>query len=80
MINFILTLTSMLSAVLIGWLNSIALRHFHAVILNISLGPIDTIFLVVGLLAIGSGINAMVRLRGGVRVAQEGEQIGSHQP
>jgi hypothetical protein len=38
--------------------------HFHAQVWRISLGPYDTVISISGLLTIGAGLFALVRLRG----------------
>lgn len=57
------TLSSLLSVALAGYLASTVLADFHATLLSISLGPIDTIFTFAGLLALIGGIYALVNLR-----------------
>jgi hypothetical protein len=53
-----------------GYLASTLLRQFHANIAGIRLGPVDTIFTVMGISLIAAGIYARVNLRG-VRLAQK---------
>jgi MFS family permease len=60
----IMSLASMLSVVVAGWIASTLLNNFHQVALGISFGPFDTIYLVSGLLIILGGIYALVNLRG----------------
>lgn len=47
-----------------GYLASTALRHFHATVLGIAVGPVDTIFTVVGISILAGGVYALARLRG----------------
>jgi MFS family permease len=58
-----------LSIALAGSLDSTTLRHFHATVLGVGVGPVDTIFTATGLCVLGGGIYALVRLRG-VSLAQ----------
>jgi MFS family permease len=70
-----ISIAEVLSIVLAGYLDSTMLRHFHATVLGIILGPVDTIFTVTGLCVLGGGIYALVRLRG-VQLAQEAAPDG----
>ena len=72
--NPLAALTSMLSLALAGLLASSVLRGWHARLLGMTFGPIDTIILASGVLATLGGLYAMVMLRG-VRLA--GERGGS---
>lgn len=56
-------LVAMLSVAIAGYLDSTVLRNFHATILGVSIGPIDTIFTGTGILIVIGGLYAMVRLR-----------------
>src|SRR5262249_50212053 len=56
-------LASVLSMLLAGLLVSTVLRDFHVVVLGLQLGPVDTIYLFMGLLTLAAGWYAMVRLR-----------------
>jgi hypothetical protein len=58
------SLASMLSVVAAGYLVSTLLSSFHATLLGIVMGPIDTVFSIAALLAIAAGLYAMVNLRG----------------
>jgi MFS family permease len=58
------SVASTVSTLVAGWLASTLLRDFHASLLGITLGPIDTIFATAGVLAALAGLLAMVRLRG----------------
>lgn len=60
--------TSMFSLALAGLLASTVLRGLHARLLGMSFGPIDTIYLAAGVLALLGGLYALVML-GGVRLA-----------
>ena len=66
-----ITLASMGSAAIVGYLVSNVLRGLHASLLNMTFGPLDTVFMVTGILVIGAGAYAMLALRG---VALSGEQ------
>lgn len=55
-------LAALLSTVVAGYLVSTLLRNFHASILGIAIGPIDTLFTISGLLAVLGGIAAMLNL------------------
>jgi MFS family permease len=52
-----------------GYLASTVLRGFHATVFGINVGPVDTIFTVMGLSLLAAGIYALANLRG-VRLAQ----------
>jgi MFS family permease len=47
-----------------GYLASTVLRGFHAKVLGINVGPVDTIFTLVGGFLVAAGIYALVNLRG----------------
>jgi MFS family permease len=55
--------TSVLSLALAGLLLSTALRGFHAHLLGLTFGPIDTIYTAMGLLTVASGLYAWYGLR-----------------
>jgi MFS family permease len=57
------TLTSLLSTALAGALASTVLHGFHATLLGLHVGPIDTIFTASGVLAFVAGIYALLNLR-----------------
>jgi MFS family permease len=59
-----INLASLISIALAGWLASTVLVGFHAVVLGMAFGPLDTIFLAAGVLGILGGLYAMVMLRG----------------
>jgi len=71
--NPLFSLVGMFSVAIAGYLDSTILHSFHARLLGISLGPIDTIFTGTGILAILGGLYAMVSLRS-VRLAKESEE------
>jgi hypothetical protein len=52
-----------------GYLASTLLRGFHATVLGINIGPVDTIFTAMGLSLVAAGIYALVNLRG-IRLAR----------
>lgn len=58
------TLASLLSIALSGYLASTLLRGFHATIVGVSFGPVDTLFTAAGLLILLGGLYAMRNLRG----------------
>lgn len=64
LLNPITTVATLLGSAAAGYLDSVLLQHFHIVLLHVSLGPVDTIFTIAGLLLLISGIYAMVSLRG----------------
>jgi len=62
-INPLGRLAALVSVVLAGSLVGTALRDFHATVLGLSFGPVDTVFTVTGLLAVAGGIYTRVSLR-----------------
>lgn len=58
-----LALSSILSISLVSYLDGTLLRNFHATIVGIQFGPIDTIFLATGVLALLGGLYALIQLR-----------------
>ncbi len=62
-INPLGRLAALISVALAGSLVSTVLRDFHATVLGISFGPVNTVFTVTGLLAIACGIYTRVSLR-----------------
>src|SRR5690348_15961303 len=56
-------LTSLLSTALAGVLASTALHNFHATLLGLHVGPIDTIFTASGVLVFLAGLYALLNLR-----------------
>src|SRR5579871_3321574 len=58
------TLAGMLAAAVAGYLDSAVLRSFHAALLGQHFGPIDTIFVAAGFVALLGGLYALVGLRG----------------
>ena len=59
-----MSLASLISVALAGFLASTVLHGLHATFLGVTFGPIDTIFSVTGLLVLASGIYALLALRG----------------
>jgi predicted MFS family arabinose efflux permease len=55
-------LAAALGSLLAGWLASTALRGFHTAILGVTVGPLDTILASAGLLMVGGGLYARVRV------------------
>jgi len=68
-----MSMASMLSTFLAGFLSSTALHRFHATFGGMHFGFVDTIYTVVGLLALIAGINALSKLRKFVPKAEEME-------
>ncbi len=64
-----LSAAELVGIALSGYLASTLLRDFHATVLGIHIGPVDTIFTAVGISLAAAGIYALVNLRG-VRLAQ----------
>lgn len=62
--NPITSLAAMLSIALAGYLDSVALRGLHVVTLGMVVGPVDTIYMGVGVLILLGGLNAIANLRG----------------
>jgi MFS family permease len=62
-INPLGRLAALLSVALAGSLVSTVLHGFHASVLGLSLGPVDTVFTGLGLLAVIGGIYTRVSLR-----------------
>ena len=62
-INPLGRLAALISVALAGALVSTVLRDYHASVLGIAFGPVDTIFIGMGLLAVIGGIYARVSLR-----------------
>lgn len=47
-----------------GYVDSTALRHLHVMVIGVVIGPVDTIFTVVGLSVLAGGAYALLSLRG----------------
>ena len=62
-INPLGRLAALISVVLAGYFASTVLHNFHASILGIPFGPVDTVFTGMGLLAVAGGIYARISLR-----------------
>ncbi len=58
------SLATMLSLALAGFLDSTLLRGFHVTLFGVAWGPVDTIFTLTGLLTVAGGFYALVNLRG----------------
>ena len=67
----------MLSMLVAGWLASTSFRDFHARVLGVHVGPIDTIFTVAALLLVLGGVNAFITLPGSVREAAAPDEPGA---
>ncbi|MGI8826415.1 MAG: MFS transporter [Chloroflexota bacterium] len=63
LLNPAITLASVISIALAGWLVSTVLHGFRASAGGVFFGPIDTVYTVAGLVIIAAGIYAMVALR-----------------
>lgn len=63
-VNPVMNLALLLSVSLAGFLDSSVLHNFHARLLGLSFGAIDTIFLITGAIIVASGFYSMIRLRG----------------
>lgn len=68
-----------LSVALAGYLDSTLLRGFHASLLGIAIGPVDTIFTACGLLTIIGGIYTAINLRG-IKISNVQPQTTSADP
>jgi MFS family permease len=55
-------LVQLLSTIAAGWLMSTVMRHFHADLAGLHLGPIDTVFSVVGILFLVAAVYGAVML------------------
>lgn len=66
----VMTLASLLSVAVAGWLVSGPLHALHLVIAGMTFGSIDTLFLVTGILCIIGGFYSMKKLRG-IQIARE---------
>jgi MFS family permease len=62
-INPLGKLAALISIAVAGYLAGSVLQDFHASILGLSFGPVDTVFTVMGLLAVAGGIYARINLR-----------------
>ncbi len=58
-----MTLAAVLGAAIAGYLAGTVMHNFHAVVLGISIGPVDTIFTAAGLFVLAGGLYAVVNLR-----------------
>ncbi len=63
-LNPIINVTSIVGAVIGGFVYSTLLRNFRSSLFGIGFGPLDTIFLVIGTCALCGGLYAMVNLHG----------------
>lgn len=61
--NLCSTLALLLGSMIAGALDSALTGHFHPVVLGLTFGPVDTLFLSAGLLLLISGFYAMLSLR-----------------
>ncbi|HLJ80169.1 MAG TPA: MFS transporter [Ktedonobacterales bacterium] len=63
-----ITVTSLLSSTLAGWLDSDVLRGFSMTLLGMRLGPVDTLLALAGLLICASGVYAAAKLYNAVGI------------
>jgi MFS family permease len=77
-INPIGRLAALVSVVVAGYLVSTVLRGFHATILGIHFGPVDTVFTVMGMLAVAGGIYARLSLHAMIRKGEPGLVVSPH--
>lgn len=68
-----LVLAGLVGTVLAGYLDSVALRAFHAEVLGQTFRPVDTIYLAAGLVVLLGGVYAVTTLRsaGGIQVSAD---------
>lgn len=66
-INPVGRLAALVSVAVAGSLVSTVLRGFHASVLGIAFGPVDTVFTGMGLLAVAGGLYARSNLRDMIR-------------
>lgn len=64
LLNPLVTLVSLLSVMLAGWLDSNLLQGLHVVVGAFTFGPVDTIYTFAGLIAILAGLYALRNLHG----------------
>jgi MFS family permease len=64
MLDPVIMIATVVGTALAGYVDSTVLRGFHAVVLGVAFGPVDTIFMGAGVLAVLGGLYAMVGLRG----------------
>ncbi len=76
-INPLGRLAALLSVAIAGALVGVVLQGFHARILGISFGPVDTVFTGMGMLAVAGGIYARASLRGMLSGSPNLEQADS---
>lgn len=70
----VISMTQLGSTVLIGWLFSTVMLHFHTDLAGLHMGPIDTMFAITGLLFLAAAVYAYLMLpRDGVLPAAEPE-------
>lgn len=78
-INPLGRLAALVSIVVAGYLVSTVLSGFHAQVLGITFGPVDTVFTGMGLLAVGGGLYARMSLRGQLDGGEAAEASGAKQ-
>jgi MFS family permease len=72
--NPVTSLASMLSIALAGYLDSVALRGLHLSVFGMVVGPVDAIYMGVGVLILLGGLNAALNLRGARAAARAGAE------
>lgn len=77
-VNPVLSLSSLLSIAIVGYLDSTLLHNFHAQVLGLAFGPIDTILLGSGTLATIGGLYAVVKLRK-VKIIDAKDQVSTQE-
>ncbi|WP_194893962.1 MFS transporter [Catenulispora pinisilvae] len=76
----VISITQLGSTMLIGWLFSTVMLHFHANAGGLHMGPIDTIFTITGLLFLAAAAYAFILLpRKGIAAA-EPDRESDHEP
>ncbi len=73
-INPIGKLAALLSVAIAGYLVSAVLGSFHATVLGVAFGPVDTVFTGMGLLAVAGGLYARVALRDVIAAEDAGKE------
>lgn len=71
----LVTVTAMASVAMAGALDGTVLSRFHASVLGLTLGPVDTIFMAAGLLIVAGGLFARSSVLSSANTSQEDEII-----
>jgi len=72
-----IALSTMIGTAIVGYLTSTVLHDFHAKLLGLTFGPIDTVITLGSLFAFLAGLYAMINLRG---LHIQGERSGGENP